>query len=85
MTSLDLSGKCSYSKHVCTLWGPQLTVSFTSLKLEFNPIIIRHKVVSIQLSTVNNIFKATVLQATQEIVKYYLEYRKKTYIKAGNS
>ena len=60
---------------------PHLTVSFTSLKLEFNPIIIRHMAVSIQLSTENNIFKATVLKARQEIVKYYLEYRRKTLIK----
>ena len=40
--------------------------------------------VSIQLSTVNFIFKATVLKATQEIVEYYLEYRRKTYIKPFN-
>ena len=37
-------------------------------------------VVSIQLSTVNNNFKANVLKATQEIVEYYLEYRRKTII-----
>ena len=36
--------------------------------------------VSIQLSIVNNIFKATVLKARQEIVEYYLEYRRKTYL-----
>ena len=36
--------------------------------------------VSIQLSTVNNVFKATVSKATQDIVEYYLEYRRKTYI-----
>ena len=59
---------------------PHLTVSFTSLKIGFNPIIIRHMVVSIQLSTVNNNFKANVLKATQEIVEYYLEYRRKTII-----
>ena len=35
-------------------------------------------VVSIQHSTENNIFKATVLKAIQEIVEYYLEYRRKT-------
>ena len=41
--------------------------------------------VSTQLSTVNNIFKVTVLKATQEIVEYYLEeYRGKTYIKPCN-
>ena len=40
--------------------------------------------VSIQLSTVNNIFKATVLKAAQEIVEYYLEYRSKTYRKTCN-
>ena len=40
--------------------------------------------VSAQLSTVNNIFKVTVLKATQEIVGYYLEYRGKTYIKPCN-
>ena len=34
--------------------------------------------VNMQLSTVNNIFNATVLKATQEIVEYYLEYRRKT-------
>ena len=34
--------------------------------------------VNMHLSTVNNIFKATVLKATQEIVEYYLEYRRKT-------
>ena len=34
--------------------------------------------VNMQLSTINNIFKATVLKATQEIVEYYLEYRRKT-------
>ena len=63
------------------LYGrPHLTVSFTSLKIEFNPIIIRHMVVSIQLSTVNNNFKATVLKAIQEIVEYYLEYGRKTII-----
>ena len=57
---------------------PHLTVSNTSLKIEFNPIIIRYMTVNMQLSTVNNIFKATVLKATQEIVEYYLEYRRKT-------
>ena len=40
--------------------------------------------VNMQLSTVNNIFKATVLKATQEIVEYYLEYRRETYIKPCN-
>ena len=40
--------------------------------------------VNIQLSTVNNIFIATVLKATQEIVEYYLEYGIKTYIKPCN-
>ena len=40
--------------------------------------------VSIQLSTVNNIFKATILKETQEILEYYLEYRRKTYIKPCN-
>ena len=40
--------------------------------------------VNIQLSTVNNVFKATVLKATQDIVEYYLEYRRKTYIKLCN-
>ena len=39
--------------------------------------------ISIQLSAVNNIFKATVLKATQ-IVEYYLKYRRKTYIKPCN-
>ena len=34
--------------------------------------------VSMQLSTVNNIFKATVLKATQEFVECYPEYRRKT-------
>ena len=33
--------------------------------------------VSIQLSTVNNIFKATVLKATQEIVEYILNIEEK--------
>ena len=33
--------------------------------------------VSIKRSTVNNIFKATILIATQKIVEYYLEYRRK--------
>ena len=33
--------------------------------------------VSIQLSTVNNIFKATVSKETQEIREYYLESRRK--------
>ena len=61
-------------------WGrPHLTFSFTSLKIEFNFVIVRHMAVSIQLSYVNNIFKATVLKATQEIVEYYHEYRRKTY------
>ena len=54
---------------------PHLTVSNTSLKIEFNPAIIRHMAVSMQLSTVNKIFKATVLKATQEISEYYPEYR----------
>ena len=68
-----------------TLYGrPLLTVLFTSLKIEFNPIITRHMAVSIQLSTMNNIFKAAVLKPTQEIVEYYLEYRRKTYIKPCN-
>ena len=40
--------------------------------------------VSIQLSTLNNIFKATVLKATQDIVEYSLEYRRNTYIKLYN-
>ena len=40
--------------------------------------------VSIQLSTVINILKSTVLKATQEIVEYYLEYRRETYIKPCN-
>ena len=67
-------------QNTSTLYGrPHLTVSFTSLKIEFNPIIIGH--MSMQLSTVNNIFKTTVLKATQEIVEYYLEYERKTYIK----
>ena len=35
-------------------------------------------VVSIQLSSENNIFKATTLKAAQEVVEYYLEYRRKT-------
>ena len=35
--------------------------------------------VSIQLSAVKNIFKATVLKATQ--IVDYLKYRRKTYIK----
>ena len=35
-------------------------------------------VVSIQLSSENNIFKATILKAAQEVVEYYLEYRRKT-------
>ena len=39
--------------------------------------------VSIQLSYVNNIFKATVLKE-EEIVEYYHEYRRKTYIKPCN-
>ena len=33
--------------------------------------------VSIQLSTVNNIFKATVLKATHEIVEYILNIEEK--------
>ena len=37
--------------------------------------------VSIKRSTVNNIFKATILIATQKIVEYYLEYRRKNYTK----
>ena len=74
MTSLDLSDKSSYPKHV----------SFISWKIEFNPVIIRHMTVSIQLSTVINIFKSTVLKATQEIVEYYLEYRRENYIKPCN-
>ena len=57
-----------------------LTVTFNSLKIEFNAAIIRHMAVSIQLSIVNNIFKATVLITRQEIVEYCLEYRRKTYI-----
>ena len=40
--------------------------------------------VSIEHSAVNNIFKATVLNATQEIVEYYLKYRRKTYITPCN-
>ena len=40
--------------------------------------------VRIELSTGNNISKATVLKATQEIVEYYIEYRRKTYIKPCN-
>ena len=63
---------------------PHLTVSNVSLKIEFNSVIIRHIAVSIPLSSVNNIFKATVLKATQEIEEYYLEYRRKTYIKSCN-
>ena len=74
MTSLDLPDKRSYPKHV----------SFVSWKIEFNPILIRHMTVSIQLSTVINIFKPTVLKATQEIVEYYLEYRRETSIKPCN-
>ena len=41
--------------------------------------------VSIQLSTVNNIFKASILKAMQKTAEYYLEYRRKTYIKPCNS
>ena len=63
---------------------PHLPLSFTSLKKEFNSVIIRQMAASIQLSTVNNIFKATALKATQEIVKFYLEYRRKTYIRPCN-
>ena len=40
--------------------------------------------VSIELSTGNNISKATVLKAIEEIVEYYLEYRRKAYIKPCN-
>ena len=40
--------------------------------------------VSIQLSAVNNIFKATILKATQEIVEYCLQYRRKSYRKPFN-
>ena len=64
---------------------PHITVSFTALKVEFIAVIIRHMAVSIQLSTVNNIFKAVILKATQEIVEYYLEYRRKTFIRPYNS
>ena len=46
--------------------------------------MIRNMAVSIQLSTVKSIFKATVLKATQEIEEYYLEYRRKAYIKPFN-
>ena len=60
---------------------PHFTVSFTSLKIEFNPIVIWHMAVSIKLSTVDSIFKETVYKATQEIVEYNLEYRRKSYIK----
>ena len=67
------------------LYGcPHLTVSFASLKTKFNPVIIRHMAVSIQLSAVNNIFKATILKATQEIVEYCLQYRRKSYRKPFN-
>ena len=41
-------------------------------------------VVSTQLSTVNNVFKSTVLKATQDIVAYYLEYKIKTFVKPCN-
>ena len=40
--------------------------------------------VSIQLSTVNKVFKSAVLKATQDIVEYYLEYKRKTSIKPCN-
>ena len=65
---------------------PHLTVSKTTLKIEFNLVVIRHMAVSMQLSTVNNIFESntTFLKATQQIVEYYLEYRRKTYIKSSN-
>ena len=36
-----------------------LTFSFTSFKIEYNPLTIRHATVSKQLSTANNIFKVT--------------------------
>ena len=84
MTSLDLSDKCSYPKHVCTLWMSPLNSFIYFIQTKFNPVIIRHMAVSIQLSTVNNIFKATILKETQEILEYYLEYRRKTYIKPCN-
>ena len=75
-------------QNTSALYGrPNLTVLFTSLKIQFNPIIIRYVAVSIQLSTLNNILKATVLKATQEIVEYYIRrktvetYRRKIHIK----
>ena len=40
--------------------------------------------VSIQLSTVDKVFEATVSKATQESAEYYLEYRTKSYIKSFN-
>ena len=40
--------------------------------------------VRMQHSTVNNLFKATVLKVTQEIVEICLEYRRKAYIKPCN-
>ena len=78
MTSLDYYDNGRYPKHVRTLRTFNFTVSLTSLKIEFDPVIIKHMAVSMQLSTVNNIFKATVLKATQEFVECYPEYRRKT-------
>ena len=73
LSSLSLCLSSNYLKstaihNTSALYGrPHLTVSFTSLKIEFNPVIIRHMTANIQLSTVNNIFKATVWRVTQEI------------------
>ena len=78
ITSLDLSEKGSYPKHTCTLWtSTYLSVSINSLKIKFKSVRIRHMTVSMQLSAVNNIFKA-VLKVIQEIRKFYLESRRKT-------
>ena len=40
--------------------------------------------VTMQLSTVSNIFEITALKAKKEVVENYLEYRTKTHIKPCN-
>ena len=84
MTSLDLCDKGSYPKYVRTLRTFPLNCFFTSLKIEFNHVIINHMAVTMQLSTVSNIFEITALKAKKEVVENYLEYRTKTHIKPCN-
>ena len=69
-SSHPLDSNCAcFPKHVRTLRSPPLNCF-----IYFNkPVIIRHMAIIIQLSTVNNIFKATVLNQHKKLSNIIFE------------